>query len=194
MKTKLIFSAIVVLLVPLFRISAQTLENIPGQTSVGSSDLIGYLNNLYNFGISITGILAIFMIALGSFAYIVTSAGNSSKMLNAKETIQNALIGLVIALAAYLFLFVINPDLVSGTLQAPTEMIDDITNPPVPTGGATPTPTPTPSLSEGDQCSVMTGGAGGTILYPSAPACSGCPCGYDPPTAICNSCAIPIAP
>lgn len=136
MKTKLIFSTIAVLLSPIFRISAQTLENIPGQTAVTDpSDLVGYLNNLYKFGISITGILAIFMIALGSFAYIVTSAGNSSKMLNAKETIQNALIGLVIALSAYLFLFVINPDLVGGTLQAPEKSIESIrTTGSLPTG------------------------------------------------------------
>ncbi|GEM_PF-1935823 len=107
-------------------VSAQSLENIPGQTPVGEGDLIGFLNNLYKFGISITGILAIFMIGVGAFAYIVTSVGNSSKMIDAKEKIQNALIGLVIVLTAYLFLYVINPDLVNGTLTAPKTTIDNI--------------------------------------------------------------------
>jgi len=115
----------VVMFVPTVGVLAQTLETVPGQTSV-TGDLTGYLNNLYKFGISITGILAIFMIGLGAFAYIVTSVGNSSKMMDAKETIKNALIGLVIALTAYLLLFVINPDLVSGTLNAPSTIINAI--------------------------------------------------------------------
>lgn len=123
MKKQKLLIILIALFLPFFNISAQVLENIPGQSSTGSSNLIGYLNNLYKFGISITGILAVFMIALGAFSYIVTSAGNSSKKMNAKEMINNALIGLVIVLTAYLFLYVINPDLVSGTLKAPEEAI-----------------------------------------------------------------------
>ena len=89
-------------------------ERIPGFEP--TRDFIEYLSNLYKFGISIAAILAIFMIAFGAFVYIVTSAGNSSKMGNAKDMIFNALYGLIIALVAYLILFVVNPDLVDGTL------------------------------------------------------------------------------
>ena len=127
-KNKKILFIAIALLLPTFSAFAQTLEQIPGQTSVGSTDLMGYLNSLYKFGISITGILAIVMVAVGSFGYIVTSVGNTSKMMDAKEKITNALIGLTIALTAYLFLYVINPDLVSGTLTAPGEMVKDITS------------------------------------------------------------------
>ncbi len=124
-KIKSVFFVLIVLLLPVFNVSAQIFGNIPGQETAGD-DLIEYLNNLYKFGISITGILAVFMIALGAFSYIVTSAGNSSKMMNAKEMINNALIGLIIVLTAYLILYVVNPDLVKGTLKAPEELIRDI--------------------------------------------------------------------
>jgi hypothetical protein len=125
-KTKIILFTLVAILMPFYNSLAQQLEKIPGQdpeVPEGMNPLIYYLDSLYKFGISITGILAIFMIALGAFAYIVTSAGNASKMLDAKEKITNALIGLVIALTAYLFLYVINPDLVGGTLESPGDIM-----------------------------------------------------------------------
>jgi hypothetical protein len=128
-KTKFIVFTLIALLIPAYNSLAQQLEKIPGQdpeVPEGMNSLIYYLDSLYKFGISITGILAIFMIALGAFAYIVTSAGNASKMLDAKEKITNALIGLVIALTAYLFLYVINPDLVGGTLESPGEIMSQM--------------------------------------------------------------------
>ncbi|MFW5885120.1 MAG: pilin [Patescibacteria group bacterium] len=105
--------------------SAQTLEKIPGQEKE-SSNLIEYLNNLYRFGLSAVAILAVFMIALGAFSYLVTAVGNPSKVQSAKETISNALFGLALAFLAYLILYVINPDLVSGTLNQPSEIINEI--------------------------------------------------------------------
>lgn len=100
------------------------MEKIPGQTP--TDDLIKYLNNLYNFGIAIAAILAVFMIALGSFKYIITSAGNASKMTDAKDTITNAIIGLILAFVAFLLLFIINPDLVKGTILGPEKVIKQI--------------------------------------------------------------------
>jgi len=93
-------------------------ENIPGQE--GSADvgeegidtLQEYLEAVYKFGITIVAILAVVMVAIGAFMYIVTSAGNAGKMMEAKSIISNALFGLVIALISWLILFVINPDLV----------------------------------------------------------------------------------
>lgn len=159
LKTKKTLFILVALFFPVVSVMAQTLESIPGQENRATeSDLVLYLENLYRFGISITGILAIFMIGLGAFAYIVTSAGNSSKMMDAKDTIQNALIGLAIALTAYLFLYVINPDLVGGTLRAPEVILNsaiegDFSPPEIPatpgevpiegsTSGTTPFPMP----------------------------------------------------
>lgn len=105
--------------------SSQTMEKIPGQEEE-SSNLIEYLNNLYRFGLSAVAILAVFMIALGAFSYLVTAVGNPSKVQSAKETITNALFGLALAFLAYLILYVINPDLVSGTLNQPSEIINEI--------------------------------------------------------------------
>jgi len=103
-------------------------EKIPGQGDI--STLQQYLEGLYKFGIAIVAILAVVMVAVGAFMYIVTAAGNASKMVNAKEIITNALFGLVMALVAWLILFVINPDLVGGTLDLtavplPESLIDD---------------------------------------------------------------------
>lgn len=101
-------------------------EKIPGQKQ--RDNLIDYLNDLYTFGIAIAGILAVVMISLGAFSYIVTAGGNSSKILDAKDMITEAIFGLILALAAYLLLFVLNPDLIGGTVQAPTNVINSTTS------------------------------------------------------------------
>jgi hypothetical protein len=104
-------------------------EKIPGQVgrsgSVGGVDygaegidtLQDYLESAYKFGIAIVGILAVVMIGVGGFMYIVTSAGNAGKLADAKEIITSAILGLVMALLSWLILFVINPDLVGNTLK-----------------------------------------------------------------------------
>ena len=107
---------LVVLGVGRISLAAYTLhEKIPGQEGV--NDLQTYLSAIYKFGIAIVALLAVVMIAVGAFMYIVTSAGNASKLANAKEIITSAILGLVMALLAWLILFVINPDLVSGGLN-----------------------------------------------------------------------------
>ncbi len=94
----------------------ETKEVIPGEAE-GTSDFITYLGMLYRFGIAIVAILSVVMIAIGAFTYIVTSAGNAAKIADAKSMIKNAIIGLVIALVAWLALFVVNPDLVRGRMD-----------------------------------------------------------------------------
>lgn len=89
-----------------------TKEPIPGAEP--TSNLTTYLGQLYTFGIAAAVFLAMFMVGLGAFLYTVTSAGNVSKMGNAKEMIYNAIYGLILALLAYLILNVINPDLLRG--------------------------------------------------------------------------------
>jgi hypothetical protein len=94
-------------------------------------------------------------------------------MLDAKETIQNALIGLVIALTAYLLLYVVNPDLVGGTLGAPSTAIDAVvlvSN--TATGNAG-------TLPDGTECNDVSGPNPGSGTSPSKPFCSGnCSNGY----------------
>jgi hypothetical protein len=87
------------------------LEKIPGSENAGS-DLKSFIESIYKFGIWTVGIAAVLMITIGGFMYLA-SAGNTSKMDTAKNVITNAIIGLVVALSAYLILYVINPDLVN---------------------------------------------------------------------------------
>jgi hypothetical protein len=84
------------------------MEQIPGL--VNNGDLPTYIVGLYKFGIWTVGICALLMIVLGGFMY-VTSAGNNASMGKAKTVITDAIIGLIMALTAYLLLNEINPDL-----------------------------------------------------------------------------------
>jgi len=85
------------------------MEPVPGFS--GANDFPAFIVAIYKFGIWTVGIAALLMITIGGFMYL-TSAGNTSKMDTAKGVIKDALIGLIIAFAAYLILYVINPDLV----------------------------------------------------------------------------------
>lgn len=89
------------------------MENIPGSDDFTSkpTDFYTYIAAVYKFGIWAVGIAALFMIIVGGYMYI-TSAGNNSSMEKAKGIISDAIIGLLLALTAYLLLYIINPDLV----------------------------------------------------------------------------------
>jgi hypothetical protein len=91
------------------------LEKIPGAES-SDSDLKSYIESIYQFAIWAVGIAAVLMITIGGFMYL-TSAGNTSKMDIAKRVVTDAIIGLVVALSAYLILYVINPDLIKINLS-----------------------------------------------------------------------------
>ncbi len=75
-----------------------------------TSNLALYLSTLYTYGLQIVGTLAIFMIILGGIKYL-TAGGDMSRTKSAIENITNATIGLVLALASYLILNTVNPDL-----------------------------------------------------------------------------------
>lgn len=92
----------------------QLLEKIPGTEGKGS-DLPGYVGSLYKIALIIVTLSAVLMLTIGGFMYL-TSAGNTSSISTAKSIIADSLIGLVIALSAWLILYVINPDLVSTSL------------------------------------------------------------------------------
>lgn len=74
-------------------------------------DLAGYIEIIYNFLISIVGLVAGVMIMIGGFQYL-TAGGDASRVSAAKTRIGNALIGLVLAMGSYLLLNTINPNLV----------------------------------------------------------------------------------
>ncbi|TSC80308.1 MAG: histone-lysine N-methyltransferase SETD1 [Parcubacteria group bacterium Gr01-1014_29] len=119
-----------------------------------------YMAQLFWFILWGAIILALVMFVIGGVEY-VGSAGNTSLLQDAKGRITNALLGLVLALAAWLILYTINPDLVifelpiepitlpiSGNQKATTDGEPPPIPPPLPpppnTGGPQPPPPPPP--------------------------------------------------
>lgn len=86
-------------------------EKIPG-SSRQQTEFIPYLKDIINFGFAILGILALFMLIIGAYQYLM-AAGNIGKVDAAKETIGSALLGLILGLTAWIILEKINPDLVN---------------------------------------------------------------------------------
>lgn len=112
----------------------QLLEKIPGTSGLGS-DLPGYVSAIYKIALIVVTLSAVLMLSVGGFMYL-TSAGNTSSISSAKTVITDALIGLVIALSAWLVLYIINPDLVKVSLSTlpPVSGETYATTPPVGTG------------------------------------------------------------
>lgn len=92
------------------------LVQIPG---VDTGNFLNYLRDIYNFLISIVGILAMAALVYGGFRYL-TSVGNPAAVEDAKDIINSAVIGLVLALSSWLILNEINPDVL--VLKKPGEI------------------------------------------------------------------------
>lgn len=111
------------------------LENIPGQASA-TGNLPSYVQAVLNAAMLIIVISAVFMISVGGFLYL-TSAGNTSRAGQAKGIITDAILGLILALVAYLVLYIINPDLV--TLRISSLATSSVPASSSPSGAAVPT-------------------------------------------------------
>jgi len=87
------------------------LEPLPGiGSSVDPNTGFGdYANKLIRLIIGAAGALAVVMIVIGGIQYMSTDAVGEKS--SGKETMQNALIGLGLALVSYLLLYTINPQL-----------------------------------------------------------------------------------
>ena len=79
------------------------------QTQVGS--LTEYLSFIFPLAIGLAATLAILMIVIGGLQIII-SRGSAGKIEEGKRRITEAIWGLILALAAYLILYTINPDLI----------------------------------------------------------------------------------
>lgn len=106
---------------PLLIVSAApNLEYAPMETLPGfekTADFVTFISNVYKFGIWAVGICALIMIVIGGYMY-AASGGNNASMEKAKGFITDAIVGLVLALLAYLILYVINPELVKIKMAA----------------------------------------------------------------------------
>ncbi|MEI6553395.1 MAG: hypothetical protein WCO09_02405, partial [bacterium] len=86
----------------------------------------GYLNILIRIFIGICAILAMIMIVMGGIQYMTSELVSSKQA--AKESIMNAILGLLLALGAFAILNTINPDLLNvglGNLPTVTVTLQD---------------------------------------------------------------------
>jgi hypothetical protein len=95
----------------------QPLAPITGVTppNVSTADLSGYLESLFEIGVSVAGALAVIMIVIGGIQYMSTDAIGGKEA--GKERITQAVWGLLLALVSYLILLTINPQLVQTNLS-----------------------------------------------------------------------------
>lgn len=94
--------------VPVYASPYTPLVQIPG---LGTEVTISsYLIGIYNFLLSIVGIVAVMMLILGGMRYI-SAAGNSAAIGEAKSMIEGAISGLLLALLSWLIVSTINPDI-----------------------------------------------------------------------------------
>jgi len=79
-------------------------------TSPTGNSLADFLGNVFSFGIAAAVVLALIMIIWGGIEYMTTDSWQNKD--DGKKRIQDALLGLGLALISYLILFTINPCLV----------------------------------------------------------------------------------
>lgn len=95
--------------------------------TIDNNSIATYIRAIYIYFIWGVGILATVMITYGGFRW-VAAAGNAARINDARETVNNAIIGLIIALTSYALLYVINPQLLNLKLpdigQVPTNFFD----------------------------------------------------------------------
>ena len=82
----------------------------PGNYSISTPWAGNYVESLYSWAMGIIFILAALTIAIGGVIW-VTAAGNQGRIKEAKSWIGSSLLGVSLALSAYLILTTINPDL-----------------------------------------------------------------------------------
>jgi len=81
-----------------------------------TNDLPGFISSIYSFALTVVGI-AVFIRILYAGFLMLTAGGNASKWNDAKTKMTNAIVGAILLFAAYLILYIINPDLVSNAFR-----------------------------------------------------------------------------
>ncbi|MDD5489065.1 MAG: lytic transglycosylase domain-containing protein [Candidatus Moranbacteria bacterium] len=112
-----IFFISIFILRPVFSAEVNLYSNqqmIPGATS-RTCDVSTYIQQIIGFGYATIGILTMFMLGIGAFQYIM-SIGNTARMTSAKNTVNYAILGLVLGLLSWIILYTINPNLVKVSL------------------------------------------------------------------------------
>ena len=101
------------------------LEPLPGLINIentGPSGFADYLNKIFAVVIGVAGLLAVLMLVINGIQYMMTDSVFQKG--EAKSGIGNALLGLFLALGAFVILNTINPDLVNLNLRVEKVSID----------------------------------------------------------------------
>jgi hypothetical protein len=106
-------------------VQAATLPNFTQTTT-----LPAFISSVYSFALTVVGLAILFRILYAGFL-LLTAAGNAGKLGDAQDKLKKAIIGAIILFAAYLILYIINPDLVANTFNftIPTVTTTNATNP-----------------------------------------------------------------
>lgn len=92
-------------------VKSHTVKEADGGTYLYIPYIGEYMAAVYKYAIVVAAILSIIMIIVGGITWTI-SAGSTELISSAKKRIGGAIIGLVLALASYVLLYTINPELV----------------------------------------------------------------------------------
>jgi len=88
-----------------------------------TQDLGQFISSIYTFSLAILGVIIFVRFVWAGWLYFA-SAANASLVNRAKEMMKNAIIGAIILVAAYLILYIINPDLTKPSVELKTNMLE----------------------------------------------------------------------
>jgi hypothetical protein len=91
------------------------LADLPGVEAPEGGDFGPYVNGIVKLLIGSAGVLAVIVIIIGGLQYMTTDAISGKE--EGKEKIWRAVLGLIMAMASWLILFTINPELISTSLN-----------------------------------------------------------------------------
>lgn len=105
-----------------YEASSDYLAPLPGLAGQPSG-IKGFLQGLFNVAIVVAGILAILMVVIGAITYLSTDSISGTE--HGRDMMLNAVLGLILALSAWVIINTINPELAGGlSITIPKLQID----------------------------------------------------------------------
>lgn len=102
------------------------LTNLPGITEAGTAaSLPNFLNNLYRLCIGAAAVIAVIQI-MRAGAYFMFNKGSITQNQQAKELIQNSILGLLLVLSPAIVFGIINPDILDLKLDISNLELGDV--------------------------------------------------------------------
>ena len=98
--------------VPTVQLRTPQFLTIGDQKFIDIPWIADYIAGAYQYGVGIGAVIAVVMMMIGGFQYVM-AGGDTSRVMKAKERISDAVLGLSILLGSFLILNTLSPDLVS---------------------------------------------------------------------------------